>query len=122
MMTAGLDAQGEPGEFRFVLRDISPAKEAEEALRAMKNYSDSLPDTVEAVVLLIDADGHILRSNAYARMISGRGPEALLGRDWCDVLIPEAERHAARGMVHRALAGGAARSGVLALTALDLPE
>jgi hypothetical protein len=121
-MTPALDPHHGNLELRWLLRNISPAKQVEAALLEMKRYSESLTDAVEAVVLLIDATGHILRTNAYTHSISGYPPESLLGKDWCELLLPEAEGPEARGMVQRALKEGAARTGVLAFRGHDVPE
>jgi PAS domain S-box-containing protein len=107
---------GTPAGFRWLLRDITPRKKAEEALQAERGLADSLVDTVEAVVLVIDERGRIVRSNPFLRKVSGYGSEELRGRDWCDLLLPEAERPPGRELVCRALALGNEKGGVLGFT------
>src|SRR5207253_2711058 len=121
-MSPALDGQNGDLELRWLLRNISPVKLAETALLEMKSYSESLTNTVEAVVLLIDATGHVLGSNVYTHSISGYSAEELVGKDWCELLLPEAERPEARGLVQRALKEGAARTGVLTFKGRNVPE
>jgi PAS domain S-box-containing protein len=107
--------EGRPTGFRWLLRDNSETRKAEQALRAEKDLADSLVDTVEAVVLVIDERGRITRSNPFLRTLSGYGREELIGRNWCTLLLPEAEQAQGRGMVRRARELGTATAGILTL-------
>jgi PAS domain S-box-containing protein len=100
--------------YRWLLQDITPRKQAEVAFRAEKQFADSLVDAVEAIVLVIDAAGPILRSNPYLHRASGYGADELRGLDWCE-LLPESDRTQARDMVFQALVSGASGGGVFAL-------
>jgi PAS domain S-box-containing protein len=70
---------------------------------------------VEAIILVITPEGRVLRSNRYLSTISGHDGEEVSGREWCGLLLPEADRPRGRDMVRQALASGTARSGVLGL-------
>jgi PAS domain S-box-containing protein len=93
-----------PG-FRCLLRDITERKQAELALRRERALVDSLTDTVEAVVLVVDAAGLILRCNSYVLAAAGVSWEELKGRRWWDLLDP-ADRPAAQQLVAVALERG----------------
>jgi PAS domain S-box-containing protein len=85
--------------------DITERKRAEEALREEKDFAEGLIATAQAVVLVLDAEGRIVRSNPYLEELSGYRPEEMCGRDWLTLLIPEPDRPRAREMILRALSG-----------------
>src|SRR5262249_29423462 len=106
---------GCPTGLRWLLRDTSETRKAEQALRAERDLADSLVDTVEAVGLGTDGPGRLTPSNPVFRTVSGYTREELIGRDWCTLLLPEAEQAQGREMVRRALESGTATAGILTL-------
>jgi PAS domain S-box-containing protein len=114
-VTAIPGAQGRPAGFRWLLQDMTPRRRAEEAFRAQKDFADSLVDTVEAIVLVLDAQGRIVRSNRYLHDSAGCTPYELNGRDWCDLFFAEADRPRARRIVREALVSGTNKGAVLDL-------
>jgi PAS domain S-box-containing protein len=110
---------GLPARFRWLLRDRSAVRQAQEALRAERQLLDSIVDTAEALILVVDADGRVLRSNAYLHAISGYNPHELRARDWCSTLLPEVDRAAGRQMLQEAMLCGVCRRGVLGFTTKD---
>src|SRR5262249_987508 len=71
----------------------------------------TLLDTVEAIILVVAAGGEIVRSNRSLSTLSGCAEHELRGRDWCQLLLAEADRPRGTAVVRRALAAGAARGG-----------
>jgi PAS domain S-box-containing protein len=102
--------------FRWLVRDNSETRRTKQALRAETDLADSLIDTVEAVVMVIDEQGRITRSNPFLSTISGYRREELIGRSWCALLLPEPEQEQGREMVRRAHLLGTAAAGILPLT------
>ncbi|MBV9122505.1 MAG: PAS domain S-box protein [Planctomycetes bacterium] len=78
-----------PTSIRWTFRDITHRRQAEEALRAQKEFADSLIELAEAVVLVLDSSGHIVRSNPFFRSLTGQGEKELEGRSLADLLLPE---------------------------------
>jgi PAS domain S-box-containing protein len=113
------DVDGRPAGFRWLLRDISARSRAERALRAEKQFADSLVQAAPALILVLDAEGRIARSNPYLYDVAGYGPEELEGRDWSTLLFAEADRPEVRAMHREALARGTGPSGVHVLVARD---
>jgi PAS domain-containing protein len=62
-------------------------------------------DGAVALVVALDADGHVELANATACTTLAKPEEELLGRDWFAAALPEAERPAARAAFARLLAG-----------------
>ncbi|MDX6487286.1 MAG: hypothetical protein QOF43_2439, partial [Gaiellaceae bacterium] len=82
--------RGEDGGLVRVLGvalDITKLKQAEEQLRAAKEYADRLIETSNALVLVLDLDANIVTFNKAAEEITGYTREEVLGRNW-DVLLP----------------------------------
>jgi PAS domain S-box-containing protein len=98
-----------------VLRDVTPRRQAEEAFLTEKDFADTLLDTVEAIILVVVSAGAIVRSNRFLSTISGHAEDQLSGRNWCQLLLAEADRARGTAMLHRALAEGAARGEIMAL-------
>jgi PAS domain S-box-containing protein len=91
--------------FTGTLRDITERKVAEEALRRERDFAESLVETAPAIVLVLDADGRIVRVNRHLRRLSGWTAAEVAGRDWFEVFVPERHRARMRRMLARALAG-----------------
>jgi PAS domain S-box-containing protein len=105
MVTPG---NGEPPlSLRWVMRDISLAMQAERALRNERDFAENLLDTAQAIVLVLDGGGLIVRANRFLLQVTGHDEGDLLGRPWMTLLPPE-EQEEARKVVLRALARGQA--------------
>ena len=101
-VTVYLDEEGRPDGLRWMIRDIGPRKAAEDALRAENSFVESLIDAAQAVVLLADADGRLLRTNAHLEAVSGFSRDELLGMSWLDLLLDPAHRREALSLCAQA--------------------
>jgi PAS domain S-box-containing protein len=99
--TGVTNTAGRLAAFRWQLRDVSSSLTAERALRAERDFTESLLDCAQAIVLVLDEAGHILRTNPYLHRLTGRENHFLRGRSWAH-LLPEKERPAALEMVEQA--------------------
>jgi len=71
--------------------DISERKFTEENLRTEKEFSDTLINTAQAIVLVLDKEGRIIRFNHFMEEVSGYKLEEVKGKSWFDFL-PERDR------------------------------
>jgi PAS domain S-box-containing protein len=117
--TPVLDAEGRPAGLRWLIRDLTARKKAEEDLRAEKEFVSALLDTAQAFVLVLDPDGRMVRLNTYVETVSGYRREELLGQDFFTRLIPEADRAAVREAFKRALADARASRMIHPLSTRD---
>ena len=62
------------------------------ALHQQKEFSEGLLEHAQAIVLVLDVHGHIVRYNPYLEELTGVPPREGIGRNWLDVFIPERER------------------------------
>jgi PAS domain S-box-containing protein len=103
---------GEGEGFRWLLRDVSLLRRAEQALRAEKSFGDTLIDMVEGLILVVDAVGRILRANPAAQALVGGTAWELQGQDWSAVFLAEPERPQGRRMLRQALSQGRSDGGI----------
>jgi len=64
-------------------------KQGEEALRKEKDFSESLIDTAQVIILVLDTEGRIIRFNPYMEELSGYKLDEVQGRDWFSTFLPE---------------------------------
>ena len=72
---------------------------AEGALRRERDFVTGVIDAAQAVVLVVDGDGRIVRGNAFAAATVGREAGALVGLDASTVFFPPEARTAAQAMI-----------------------
>jgi PAS domain S-box-containing protein len=88
-VTAVRDREERPAGLHWLLRDITDRLLAAEQLRAEKEFADSLLETAQVVVLVLDHAGKVLRANAFFETVSGFRRHELFGNYWWVGLIPE---------------------------------
>jgi PAS domain S-box-containing protein len=100
-------ADGRLVALRWLVRDIRQRKEAEEAIRRERDFAEGLIQTAQAVVLVLDRDGRIVRFNAFLEELAGYALADVKGQDWFTRFLPEAARDTARGKFLGLAAGSA---------------
>ncbi|MDP6546511.1 MAG: PAS domain S-box protein [Phycisphaerae bacterium] len=88
-----------------VVRDITKHKRAEEALRDSEQQSRSLIETAPNIILCLAPDHKILEFNPEAERVFGRTRGEVLGMDYLESFIPEAERADVAADIQIVLAG-----------------
>jgi PAS domain S-box-containing protein len=71
---------------------IAERIKAEKELRRERDFAESLIETAPAIVLVLDAQGRIVRINPYMEEISGYRLEDVKGRDWFSTFLPKRNR------------------------------
>ena len=100
------DASGAVVAIEGVSRDVTQRVEAEQRLRASEaRFRDFLAD-IDLGALMLDASGAVVFINELLVNLLERTREELLGQDWIDVAVPEAEREALRQVFHEAIETG----------------
>ena len=87
----------EDGVFRGVvatMTDITERKRMEEELRRERDYVQSIMDTAQAIILMLDPQGKIVDFNRYAEELTGCRRLEVLGVDWFERFIPQRDRDA----------------------------
>jgi len=112
-------AVGDRRLFAGFLRDITELKRAEEALRRERDFAESLIDTLQAIVLVLDLDGRIVRFNQYMEELSGYRLEEVRGRDWFATFLPRAAQGQTRALFRRAVTGTRTRGNINPIVTKD---
>ena len=64
----------------------------EAALHQEKEFSDRLIEKAQAIVLVLDTRGRIVRFNHYTEQLTGFRLEDVEGQDWFATCLPAGER------------------------------
>jgi len=88
------------------------SRRVEAALRRERDFAESLIETAQVIVLILDAEGRIVRFNPYMASISGYRLEEVQGKDWFTTFLPQGNRTAIRDLFKRALSEAPTRGNV----------
>ena len=106
---------GKDGEVTYFiesLRDITERRRMEEALREERDFAESLIQTAQTVILVLDTEGRIVRYNPYMEELSGYELEETRGKDWFDSFLPERDRDRIRRLFAQAVGDTQTRGNV----------
>ena len=97
------DLQGELLVLEGFITNITDRVHAEEKLQEAKalaederNFAESLIETAQVVVLVLDTEGRIVRFNPYMEEISGYHQEEVQGKDWFTTFLPKRDQSGVR--------------------------
>ncbi len=83
-------------------------KQTEEQLQQQKEFAESLVNTAQAIVLVLDTVGRVVRINPYLENLSGYRLEEVEGKDWFRTFVPlyrqDSARSAFQSRIHDATA------------------
>ncbi len=113
------DDEGRPVRMAGTHMDITERKEMESKLRRERNFAESLIETAQAIVLVLDTEGRIVRFNPYMEAISGYRLEEVQGQDWFSTFLPESERDYIRELFLQAIGDIQTRGNITAILTKD---
>lgn len=85
------DAHGNIFGVFGIARDITALKAVERELRQQRDFAETLIDTAQTIILVLDPEGRIVRFNDYMEKLSGWTLEEVSGRDWFSTFLPPAK-------------------------------
>jgi PAS domain S-box-containing protein len=88
---------------RKLQAEIRQRSQAEEQAEKERDFAERLLETAQAIVLLLDTEGRVVRFNPYMERVSGYRLEEVQKREWADIFLPERFRHGFRALFVRAL-------------------
>jgi two-component system cell cycle sensor histidine kinase/response regulator CckA len=100
-------------------RELAERRRIEDALQRERDFAESLIETAQALVLVLDPEGRIVRLNPYLEEISGYSLEEVQGNDWVTTFLPERDREPVRELLSSALGGVQTRGNVNAIVTKD---
>jgi PAS domain S-box-containing protein len=105
-----LEPDGHIREFIGTCIDITERKRAEEALRQERDFAESLIETAQVIVVVLDPACRIIRTNPYLEELSGYQRDEIRGKDWFTIFVPERKRARRREVFARTIAGTTTRN------------
>jgi len=95
------------------------SKQAGEALRKEKNFTESLIDTAQVIILVLDTEGRIVRFNPYMEDLSGYKLDEVRGRDWFSTFLLEQDYDQIRELFRAAVSDIQTRGNINPIVAKD---
>ncbi|MCX6696232.1 MAG: PAS domain S-box protein, partial [Methanoregula sp.] len=96
-------ADGRILEYEGTNVDVTGRKRAEDALRKERDFAHSVVGTAQAIVLILDPEGHIVYLNSYMEEISGYSLEEVKGKDWFETFLPSHIQESVRSLFRKAI-------------------
>ena len=88
-----------------VSHGIAERVRAAETLRQERDFAESLIETGQAIVLVLDPAGRIVRTNPYLEELAGYQQDEMRGKDWFTTFVTEGDRPRTRETFSQLLAG-----------------
>lgn len=77
-------------------RDVTQQRLADEKLRSLYEFNESLIETAQTLILVLDYEGRVVRFNPAFERLSGWLLEEVEGRDWFETFLPARDRERIR--------------------------
>ncbi len=100
-------------------REIEQRKQAELALREQRKYAESIVNTAQVIVLVLDKKGKIVNYNPYMEEIAGYTINEVKGKDWFDTFLPERDRSRIRVLFKTAVGDTQTRGNINSIVTKD---
>jgi PAS domain S-box-containing protein len=101
------------------VEDITERRQAEEAVRRERDFAEGLIATAQALVLVLDREGRIVRVNPFLERETGFRPDEVREADWFTRFVPPQDQARARDAFLRTLAGSEGGQIILPITTRD---
>jgi PAS domain S-box-containing protein len=80
----------QPTGFQAILRDITETKRAQEEVQRLKDFNESIVQSMAEGIAVDDADGYFTFVNpTAATMLGYDAPNELIGKHWSDIIPPD---------------------------------
>jgi PAS domain S-box-containing protein len=89
------------------------------SLRKERDFAETLIQTAQAIVLVLDIQGRIVRINRFMESLTQYKQEEVCGKDWFSTFLPDREIEKARSLFSQATTGTATKGNVTPIVAKD---
>ena len=110
---------GQLGIFTGIVREITERKAVEAALQREHEFAESLTNTAQNIILVLDTEGRVVQINPYMEELTGWTLDEAKGRDWFDTFLPGRDRQPTRDLFGRALGDTRTRGHVNSIVTKD---
>ncbi len=93
-----------------------------ESLREQRDFAESLIETAQAIILLLDNEGRIVRFNPYMEELSGYRLEEVRGQDWFTTFLPKRDQMRIRELFLRSIDGAQTQGSINCILTKDGKE
>ena len=94
-----------PDVLRASLRRIAERRETIDELRRQRDFAESLIETAQSIVLVLDANAKIVRFNSFMAELCGYSLDDVQGADWFETFVPAPFHSATAAIFLRAVQG-----------------
>lgn len=108
LLSVGEIPHSSPPRFVGFIQDITVRRQAIAATQRERDRANQYLEAAETMLVAIDLDGRIKRLNRKASEILGWSESSLMGMNWIDAVIAEADQPAARAQFERLISDPAA--------------
>ena len=102
-----------------IATDITVRKQLEEALRSEKDFTQSLIDTAQTILLVLNTEGRIVRFNPFMENLCGYKLDEVRGTDWFSTFLPEQNRNRIKELFRTAVTGNETQGNIDPIVAKD---
>ncbi|HMQ51703.1 MAG TPA: PAS domain S-box protein [Anaerolineae bacterium] len=106
----------------LVLIDITERRQMQRRLQCERDFAETLIETAEAIILVLDPQGQIVRFNRYMEEISGYTLTEVWGKDWFDTFIPARDRQRMRAIFLKAISDHKTQGAISVIVTKDRHE
>jgi len=85
--------------------EVKERKRIEYELREEKEFAESLIDTAQAIVMVLDPEARIVRFNRYMEELSGYALSEVKGKDWFSTFLPMQDHKNIHELFKKAIIG-----------------
>ena len=111
-----------PEALRASLRRIAERRDTIQELRTQRDLAESLIETAQAIVLVLDFDCAMVRCNEFLKELISEDVPQFEGKNWLYNLIPSADQHRFEKMLNSILNGATVRDQASRLKVSDGTE
>jgi|GEM_PF-1416324 len=117
--TPKLDADGDVEYVVCAGTDVTSRIRAEEALREEHAFSESIIETAQAIILVLDTEGRIVRFNPFMEELTGWSLAEVKGKDWFETFLKAGDGLAIKPLFKKAIDDVRTRGNVNTIVAKD---
>ena len=91
----------DPDALRATLSRLAKRRVVERELYRQRRFAEKLLETAEAIILVLDPKGRVLRVNRYFLELTGYTMDEVIDVDWFETFVPKRERERIRDVYQR---------------------
>ena len=103
-------------------KEIDERKQAQKTVREEKEFSESLIDTAQVIILVLDTEGRIVRFNPYMEDLCGYKLDEIQGKDWFSTFLSDQDYEHIRTLFLQAVGNMQTRGNINPIIAKDGSE